>query len=140
MVGEPTLPSIAGLGLEPVDEIDHIVEPAAGAGSDAASGNGDGQMGLAGAGPADQHGIALLCDEAAAGEIVHERLVDRRAVELEVIEVLGERQLGDGELILDRARLLLANLSLEQITDDALGSCWRLTAVAMISSKAAFMP
>jgi hypothetical protein len=30
---------------------------------------------------------------------------DRRALELEIIEVLGERQLGDGGLVLDRARL-----------------------------------
>jgi hypothetical protein len=26
MIGEATLPCVAGLGLEPVDEIDHIVE------------------------------------------------------------------------------------------------------------------
>ena len=121
MIGEPALPTVAGLGLEPVDEIDDVVEPAAGAGADAASGDGDGKMGLAGAGPADQHGVALLGDEVAAGEVVHQRLVDRRALELEVVEVLGERQLGDGELVLDRARLLLADLGVEQITDDALG-------------------
>src|SRR3954452_24646336 len=90
VVGEPALAAGAGLGLEPVDEIDHVVEPAAGAAADAASGDRDGKMGLAGAGPADQHGVALLGDEAAAGEIVHERLVDRRALELEVVEVLGE--------------------------------------------------
>lgn len=60
-----------------------------------------GQMGLAGAGTADQDGVALLGDEAAAGEIIDERLVDRRAVELEVDEILGQRQLGDGELVLD---------------------------------------
>ena len=58
--------------------------------------------------------------KSAAGEVVDERLVDRRALELEVVEVLGERQLGDGELVLDRARLLLADLGVEQITDDAL--------------------
>jgi hypothetical protein len=46
---------------------------------------------------------------------------DRRALELEVVEVLGERQLGDGELVFDRARLLLADLGVEYITDDALG-------------------
>src|ERR1700704_5971995 len=108
VVGEPALAAGASFGLEPVDEIDHVVEPAAGTATDAASGNGDGQMGLAGTGPADQHGVALLGDEAAAGEVVDERFVDRRALELEVVEVLGERQLGDGELVLDRARLLLA--------------------------------
>src|SRR5262245_38157218 len=69
-------------------------------------------MSPAGAGPADQHGIALLGDKAASGELTYERLVDRRALELKVI--------GDGELVLDRARLLLADLGGEQIVDDAL--------------------
>ena len=46
MIGEPTLPSVAGLGLELVDEIDDAVEPSAGAGTDAASGDGDGEMGV----------------------------------------------------------------------------------------------
>ena len=81
----------------------------------------DGQVGFAGAGAADQHDVALLGDEAAAGEIIDERLVDRRAVELEVGDVLGQRQLGDGELVLDRAGLLLVDLGVEQIADDALG-------------------
>jgi hypothetical protein len=31
MIGETALPSIAGLSLDPVNEIDHVVEPAAGA-------------------------------------------------------------------------------------------------------------
>jgi hypothetical protein len=43
--------------------------------------------------PSDQNGIALLGDESAAGEVAHQRLIDRPALELEVIEVLGERQL-----------------------------------------------
>jgi hypothetical protein len=60
-------------------------------------------------------------------------LVDRRALELEVGEVLGERQLGDGELVLDRARLLLVDLGVEQITDDALGFVRRLTAAYTIA-------
>src|ERR1700688_1897013 len=46
VIGKPALPAITGLGLEPVDEIDDVVEPAAGAAADAASGNGDGQVGL----------------------------------------------------------------------------------------------
>jgi hypothetical protein len=101
VVGEPALATSAGLGLEAIDEIDHVVEPAAGAAADAASRNGDGKMRLTGPGPANQHGVALLGDESAAGEVVDERLVDRRSLELEVVEILGKRQLGDGELVLD---------------------------------------
>ncbi len=78
-------------------------------------------MGFAGAGSADQHGVALLGKESAVGEVAHQRLVKRRAVELEVVEVLGEWQLGNGELVFDRARLLLVDLRGEQIADDALG-------------------
>jgi hypothetical protein len=46
------------------------------------------------------------------------RFVDRRAVELEVVEVLGGRRFGDGELVFDRARLLLVDLGGEQIADE----------------------
>src|SRR5467141_3994311 len=120
MLSYPALPPIAGLGLEPVNEVDHVVEPAARARSDTASGNGDGEVALAGAGPTNQHDIALLGDKPAAGQVIDQCLVDRRTVELEVIEVLGERQLGDGELVFDRARLLLVDLGSEQVADDAL--------------------
>ena len=41
LISDPTLPSIAGLDLEPVDEVDHVVEPATGPGADAASGDGE---------------------------------------------------------------------------------------------------
>ena len=107
-------------GLEPIDQIDDVVEAASCACSDAASGNCDGKMRLAGAGAADQDSVALLGDEAAAGEIAHQGLVGRRTVELEVVEVLGERQLGDSELVFDRASLLLVDLGGEQVADDAL--------------------
>ena len=101
MLGEPSLPSIAGLDLEAVDEVDHVVEAATGTGSDAAPGDCDGQMGLAGAGAADQHDVALLGDEAAAGEVIDQRPIDGRVFELEVLKVLGKRQLGNGELVFD---------------------------------------
>ena len=91
VIGKPALPGIAGFDLEAIDEIDHVVEPPTDTGADAASGDGDGKMGFAGACPADQHGIALLGDEVPAGKLVDECLVDRRAIELEVGEVLGER-------------------------------------------------
>jgi len=42
MLGNTTLPSVAGLDLQAVDEVDHVVEASASAGSDAASGNSDG--------------------------------------------------------------------------------------------------
>jgi hypothetical protein len=72
-------------------------------GQDAASGDCNSQMRLAGAGPPDQHDVALLGDESAAGKLVDKGFVNRRARELEVVEVLGEWQLSDGELLLDRA-------------------------------------
>src|SRR4029078_3025404 len=78
-------------------------------------------MRLASSSSADQNDVALLGDEAAAGEIIDQGLVDRRDIELEVFDVLGEWELGDGELVLDRSRLLLADLGGEQIADDALG-------------------
>ena len=77
-------------------------------------------MCLAGSGPADQHDVALLGEKAAAGEIAYQCLVDRRALEMEVIEILGKRQLGDGELVFDRACLLLVDLGGEQVADNAL--------------------
>src|ERR1700730_12339158 len=121
MLGDTTLPSVAGLDLQAVDEVDDVVEATAGTGSDAASGNGDGQMGFAGAGAANQHGVALLGDEATPSEIIDQRLVDGGALELEVLQVLGKRQLCDGELVLDRAGLLLVDLGVEQVADNALG-------------------
>jgi hypothetical protein len=46
-------------------------------------------------------------EEVAAGEVAYQGLVDRRALEGEIIDVLGQRQLGARHLIFDRARLLL---------------------------------
>ena len=87
VIGEPALPGVAGLVLKAVDEIDHVVESAAGAGSNAASGDRDRQVGFAGARAADQDGITLLGKEFAAGKVAHQGLVDRPAFELEVVEV-----------------------------------------------------
>ena len=42
------------------------------------------------------------------------------SVEGEVGDVLGQGQLGDGDLVLDRARLLLGDLRGEQVADDPL--------------------
>lgn len=107
--------------LESVDEIHHVEEPFANAGADAASGNRDSKVRLASTGATDQHDVTLLGNEAATNEVIHKGRINRRAFELEVVEVFGERQLDDGELVLDRACLLFADLSLEQIADLAIG-------------------
>ena len=77
-------------------------------------------MGLAGAGATDEHAVALLGDEVAGGEIAHEDLVDWRADEGEVGDVLGKRQPGDRHLVLDGARQLLVDLGLQQVADETL--------------------
>lgn len=61
---------------------------------------------------------ALIGDEGAAGEIADQGFVDRRVGEVEVVDVLGQRQLGDGELVFDGAGLLLRYLGLQEITDN----------------------
>ena len=43
---------------------------------EAGAGNGDGKMALSGAGTADQHGIALVLEEGASGEITYQALID----------------------------------------------------------------
>jgi hypothetical protein len=72
--------------------------------------------------------------------------MDRRILEGEVVDVLGQRQLGDGELIFDRARLFLRDLGLREIAAQSslrrlrtlvcerFGSCLGLSAVASVSS------
>ena len=81
VIGNPALAAIAALGLEPIDQIDDVVEAAPRAAADAVTSDRDGEMRLAGSGSADQHDIALLGDEAAAGEVFDEGLVDRRGLQ-----------------------------------------------------------
>jgi hypothetical protein len=107
IVGDASLAAGSTFGLELIDEIDGGEEAPARSSADATPRDGDGQMRLACAGSADQDDVALLGDEAAAGQIAYESLIDRRVLEGEVVDVLGRRQFGDGELIFDRARLLL---------------------------------
>src|SRR5437868_10717556 len=94
--GQPPLPAGAGLALQPVHQVDDGIEAAPGAAADAGPCNSYRQMRLAGAGSADQHSIALFSQKDAAHQIADQRLVDRGASEVEVLDVLGQRQLGDG--------------------------------------------
>ena len=99
IVGQTSLTAAAGLAFQPVDQVDHGVEPAPGSAADAGPGDGDGEMALAGAGAADEDGVALLGKEGAGCQFAYQGLVDRRAVEAEVVDILGQRQLGNGQLV-----------------------------------------
>jgi hypothetical protein len=61
-------------------------------------------MAFAGAGSADEDGVALLGKEVAGCQLANERLVDGRAVEAEVVDILGQRQFDDGQLVFDDRR------------------------------------
>lgn len=113
VVRHPSLATRATLGLEAVHQVDDVEEAAAGAIPDAGAGDRDGEVGLAGPGAADQDDATLVGQELAGREVAHERFVDGRAREGELVDILGERQLGDGDLVLDRAGLLLGDLGLE---------------------------
>ena len=84
LVCSAALASGADLGLEVVDQVDDVVAAAAGTLADAGARDGDGEMGLSGTGAADQDDVALALEEAAAGELLDQGLVDRRGGEVEV--------------------------------------------------------
>ena len=120
MVGDAFGPTGAALGFELVHQFDHVEESAAGAVADAGASDRNGKVGLAGPGAADQNDVALVGVELATGKVAHQDLVDRRAIEAEVRKILGGRQLGRGDLVLDRSRLLLADLGSELVPHEAL--------------------
>src|SRR5215204_3252412 len=91
-----------------------------GAVADAGARDRDREMGLAGSGAADEDDVALVSQELAPGELAHKVLVDGGAREGELGDVLGKRQLGDRDLVFDRARLLLGDLGLKEVADDLL--------------------
>jgi hypothetical protein len=62
----------------------------------------------------------LLIEAGAGRELLDQLAIDRRAREVEVGELLGERQLGNAHLVVDRSCLLGSDLGLEQRTDDLL--------------------
>ena len=116
----PALSFRARLGIEFVHQIDDVEEPAPAAVANAGAGNADGEMGLAGSGAADQHKVALMIEEVSGRQVADQGLVDLGRLEVELIDFLGQRQLGDRHLILDRSRLLLTDLGGQQIADDLL--------------------
>ena len=61
-----------------------------------------------------------MIEEVTGGQVADQGLVDLGRVEVELLEFLGQRQLGDGHLVFDRARLLLTDLGGQQVADDLL--------------------
>ena len=91
-------------------------------------------MALSGTGAADQHGIALLGKKVAGRRLAVQRLVDRRAGEVEPVEILGQRQFGNGELILIERAFFSAISALKRSPTIRGGSWRRLMPVAITSS------
>ena len=120
IVGEASLAAGAAFGLEPIDEIDGGEEAAARPGADAASRDGDRRCVLPV--PVPPTSTTLRCWAMKAPPARSRTRASLIGVSLNAksVDVLGQRQLGDGELVLDRARLLLRDLGLEQIADEAL--------------------
>src|SRR5437764_8863587 len=69
VIGEPALPTGAGFALQPIDEVDDGVEASSRSAADASSSDRYGEMALAGAGAADQNGVALPGKKGAACQI-----------------------------------------------------------------------
>ena len=98
VIGSATLAAGSCLSVELVDQIDDIEEAATSTAANAGAGDADSQVRLARACAADQHQIALTCQVATAGEVAHQGFVDWRVGEDELVDLLGERQLRDGQL------------------------------------------
>lgn len=61
-----------------------------------------------------------MLKELPGGQIAHQCLVDRRVFEAELVDLFRQRQLGDRHLVFDRARLLPADLGVQQVAYDLL--------------------
>src|SRR3954466_11623562 len=94
LVGEPTRPSGAGLGLQPVYQVDEVEEAGAGTTTHAVGGDRDADVRLAGARPADTNSVALGFQEAAVMKVAYQDLVDRAGGKVDPGQGPGQRQLG----------------------------------------------
>jgi hypothetical protein len=131
MVGEAALATGAGRGLELVDQVDDVEEAPPRAAADAGAGDADREVRLAGPGAADECEVALLQQEATAGEIADERLVDRRLCKSSISLASGSFATVIWYLI---ERACFSESSAARRSTTRCGSCCRLTAVATISS------
>jgi hypothetical protein len=104
--------------FELVDQIDQVEEASSRAGADDGRGHGDAEMGFAGAGAADEDGVALGVEERAGGEFAHLPFIDRRVGKDELVDVLEDRELGAANTITDRSGLTVRLLGPEQAGDE----------------------
>src|SRR6185312_16527200 len=104
--------------LKLIDQIDEIEEAASGAGTDDRGGHGDAQVGLPGAGAADEDAVALGVKEGAGGQLTDLTLIDRRIGEDEAVDVLQDRELGAADPVADRAGLAVGALGLDQAGEE----------------------
>lgn len=114
-------PSAAAGGLlllQLIDQIDEVEEASPGACADHRRGDGDAEMGFAGAGATDEDGVALGVEEGAGGEFAHLALIDRRIAKDKSVEVFENRELGPTDTIADRSRLPVRALGADQAGDE----------------------
>ena len=76
-----SLPVSPGFGIELVHQVHDVKEPPALPAANAGSGDADSEVGLSRPGAANQHDVALLVQELAAGQVAHQRLVHRGVLE-----------------------------------------------------------
>jgi hypothetical protein len=130
IIRRPALIAAARFRLQPIDQIDDIVEAPARAVADESAGDRDGQVALAGARAAYENNIALIGNKGSGGQVADKAFIDGRVGKVEVVDILGERQLGDAELVADGAGLLLGYLGLQKIANDTRRLMMALDAVA----------
>ena len=135
IIGHASLAAGAGLGLEPVDEVDDVEEAAAGAVADAGPGDGDGEMASC---RCRCRRPARRCADAA-----RKSPPARSRTRVSLIGVPSKSKssmsLASGSLamviwyLIERA-CFSAISAVSRSPTTRCGSCWRLTAVVMISS------
>ncbi len=94
-IGGSALSLRAGFGIQFIHQVDDIEEPSAPAIPDAGAGDTDGEVGFAGACAADQHKVALVIEEVSGGQITDQSLIDLGRFEAELLQFLGQGELGD---------------------------------------------
>ena len=118
----------AGFLLEAVHQVDGVEVTAPGTDAHDVGDDGGGQVGLARAGPADQHDVAPVRQVGAAMQRAHQPLVDRRVVEHEGVEVLHGRQPGRRHPVTDGSCMPLGRLGAQQVGEDLHGRALALQA------------